>query len=568
VRAARRLVLAALACAVVPAAYAATVTGTNGPDLLRGTPGNDAIFGRGGDDVVDGLAGDDFLGVGPGRDTAVGGPGNDRLALHADGARDTARCGGGIDVVNAELTDLVAKDCEVVSRQLSRDPYTDLESQHETQVEPDSFAAGSTVVTTFQSGRHVNGGAENIGFATSRDGGTRWRSGFLPSLSAASSPPGPSERVSDPVVAYDALHRTWLIASLGVSTDRTSLQVSRSPDGLRWSRPVPAANDPEEDYDKEWITCDNGARSRFRGHCYLSYLDVASRQLRTRSSSDGGLFWSEPVSASVEAEANAIVNGAQPVVRPDGSLLVLFSVFGAVSERGDNYIGAVRSGDGGATFAPSVRVAALEEEPIPGMRSPALPSVEVDGGGRIFVAWHDCRFRDSCLANDIVLASSRDGVTWSGPRRVPVAAGGPEVDHFVPGLGVDSSTSGRRTRIAIAYHTLRPASGCFGLCGPGVDVSLIRSGDGGVTWSRPQRLSAESMQLAWIADTGIGRMLADYISTSFVRGRPVPVFAVAAPLVGDEFRQAIFATTTLKAGEPMVPPPAPSFRSRRAGAAR
>ncbi len=51
------------------------------------------------------------------------------------------------------------------------------------------------------------------------------------------------------------------------------------------------------------------------------------------------------------------------------------------------------------------------------------------------------------------------------------------------------------------------------------------------------------MPLTWIADTGLGRMLADYISVSFVGGRPVPVLSLAGEPAAGEFRQSIFAAT-------------------------
>jgi hypothetical protein len=53
------------------------------------------------------------------------------------------------------------------------------------------------------------------------------------------------------------------------------------------------------------------------------------------------------------------------------------------------------------------------------------------------------------------------------------------------------------------------------------------------------------MRLLSMADGDIGRMLGDYIATSFVRGRPVPVFSLASPPAGGQLRQAIFATTKL-----------------------
>ena len=63
--------------------------------------------------------------------------------------------------------------------QLSADPYTNPSSQHQTQVEPDTFAYGSTIVAAFQSGRFAGTGASNIGWATSQDGGGCEISSFI-----------------------------------------------------------------------------------------------------------------------------------------------------------------------------------------------------------------------------------------------------------------------------------------------------------------------------------------------------------------------------------------------------
>src|ERR671938_356944 len=125
-----------------------------------------------------------------GRDGLTGGAGDDRLAADYDGARDTVRCGAGRDLAVVDLEDKVGASCETVTRRLSRDPFTDADGQHQTQVEPSSFAVGRTIVTAFQSGRMNDGGASGIGFAISRDAGAHWRSSFLPSLTTQSSPAG------------------------------------------------------------------------------------------------------------------------------------------------------------------------------------------------------------------------------------------------------------------------------------------------------------------------------------------------------------------------------------------
>jgi hypothetical protein len=46
----------------------------------------------------------------------------------------------------------------VLPTPIGEDTYTNAESQHKTQVEPDSFAFGQTIVTTSQSGRYFAGG--------------------------------------------------------------------------------------------------------------------------------------------------------------------------------------------------------------------------------------------------------------------------------------------------------------------------------------------------------------------------------------------------------------------------
>jgi hypothetical protein len=87
--------------------------------------------------------------------------------------------------------------------QISSDPYTNTTSQHKTEVEPDTFASGKTIVSAFQVGRFFDGGSSNIGFATSTNGGKSWTQGFLPDTTVFATPAGSYARTSDPTVAVD-----------------------------------------------------------------------------------------------------------------------------------------------------------------------------------------------------------------------------------------------------------------------------------------------------------------------------------------------------------------------------
>src|SRR5262252_1394313 len=66
--------------------------------------------------------------------------------------------------------------------QISTDPFTNPLSQHLTEVEPQIYANGSTIVATFQQGRYFGGGSSDIGFATSTNSGLTWQDGSLPGI--------------------------------------------------------------------------------------------------------------------------------------------------------------------------------------------------------------------------------------------------------------------------------------------------------------------------------------------------------------------------------------------------
>jgi len=205
----------------------------------------------------------------------------------------------------------------------------------------------------------------------------------------------------------------------------------------------------------------------------------------------------------------------QPLVQPDGDLIVPYY--------DEARVASVRSSDGGRSFSAPVTVATTSFRPTLGLRAPPLPSAEIDKDGVVYVVWPDCG--SACARNDLVLASSSDGITWSPVRRIPLGRG---ADDVIPGLGVDASASGR---LALAYYARKTADA--------LDVAFVRSTDGGRRWTSPRRLNAQTMRLGWIAQAG-GAMVGDYISTAFVGGRAVPVFALASP-PGARLNQPLFA---------------------------
>ena len=417
-------------------------------------------------------------------------------------------------------------DCELVTREISRDPYQNAASAHETEVEPDTAANGATVVAVFQVGRVFDGGAANIGFAASRDRGRTWKHGFLPGLTPSSRPRGIYPRATDPSIAYDALHRVWLVATLVFGPNSSAFLVSRSPDGVHWSRPAVATlavnSQPNQvALDKQWIACDNWAQSPFRGRCYISFDDIRTTQIATQFSADGGRTWSAAVSGPGFPGRTSIrgpfAPGVQPVVRPDGTVVIPYF--------DDARLAAIRSTDGGASWSGVLPIAAAGYRQHAGVRAAPLPSAEVDGTGTIYVAWADCTRRAACTGNDLLVVRSADGVTWSAPVRVPTGV----LDAELPGFAATGSG-----RLALAYYVLRRRA---------FDVAFVSSADGGAHWTRPQRLNARQVPLAWIVKTSQGSMVGDYVSTSFAGGRAVAVFALAFRPRGQTLRESMFSTS-------------------------
>ena len=94
-----------------------------------------------------------------------------------------------------------AGDGSVTLLQISADPFTNGTSQHQTEVEPDVYGVGTTLVSVFQVGRFYDGGSSDIGYATSTDSGAHWTFGFLPGITNIQHPGNPWDRASDPAVA-------------------------------------------------------------------------------------------------------------------------------------------------------------------------------------------------------------------------------------------------------------------------------------------------------------------------------------------------------------------------------
>jgi hypothetical protein len=414
--------------------------------------------------------------------------------------------------------------------QVSSDPYTDTDAQHATEVEPDTFTWGSTIVGAFQVGRVYGGGAANLGWATSTDGGSTWHHGYLPGITVNDG--GSYAQVSDAAVAYDAKHGEWLVVGLPIdsSGNAAGVTVNRSADGLTWGSATQAVGFDGQGYDKQWVTCDDTATSPYYGNCYIEVDVTSSGNEESMSvSSDGGQSWSALRHPADSADGL----GGQPLVQPNGTVIVPFSTNGSA-------IASFSSTNGGASWSASVTVSSISESTVAGnlRAGDGLPSAEMDASGKVYVAWQDCRFRSGCSSNDIVYATSTDGTTWSAVARVPIDPVTSTVDHFIPGLGVDRTTSGSSAKLGLYYY-FYPNAGCSASTCQ-LEAGFISSVNGGSTWSAPETV-AGPFSLSQIASTSQGSMVGDYISCSVLNGNAFALLAVgAAPSGGLSFNEAMY----------------------------
>lgn len=444
------------------------------------------------------------------------------------------RSGGGppqiVPSVGPSLSPSIPPSIPVL--QLSSDPFTNMTSEHATEVEPSAFTLGNAVVIAFQMGRFQVHGASDLGFAASFDGGTTWSTAPLGSETTFSQPPGVADSISDPVVAYDAAHSVWLIAGIPVSLSGTrmfGIYVSRSIDALHWSAPVELPQTPALE-DKPWIACDDSSASPFFGRCYVEWDDGGTNGLiHVSFSNDAGVTWSAPQ----QTASNGMGIGGQLLIRADGTIVMPIDDFNEQS------VLSTVSHDGGATWSATTLVSPIVLHGERGLRAGPLNSAGMDAAGTVYVVWFDCRFRPGCSQNDMVMSTSADGIGWSAPARIPIDPISSTIDHFIAGFAVDRNTAGAGAHLALTYYFYPQAACTPATCQ--LYAGFIASSNGGATWSSPATL-AGPMSLSWLAQTTQGSMVGDYVASFFSSGRARAVFASASAPAGSTLNEAIFVS--------------------------
>jgi hypothetical protein len=374
-----------------------------------------------------------------------------------------------------------------------------------------SLADNDNLVGDWQQDRWSNGGSSGNLSAYSLDGGASWT---IPPISSASDTGqakfsrctggtaangGDFERATDPWVSFSPNGVPQQVA-LGINDSNVANAVltSRSLDkGANWEDPVVVKFDNRANFfnDKETITADP-TDSRY---VYVTWQRIvapnerASARAGERAAAFRSIAWfarSDDNGASYDL-VKPIFNpgnkaqtiGNQIVVLPNGDLVMVFNLIrnvGANANRG--FTAAVmRSTDKGVTWSAPIEIDRMIND---GVVDPAdghdvrtgdlIPQIAVDDeSGNLYVVWQDDRFTGE---EQIAFSSSTDGgLTWSDTQRISKVGGVNQA--FIPTVRVaDDGT------VAVQHYDFRfddPATT------PPLttDVWLLRSADGGATWT-------------------------------------------------------------------------------------
>ena len=261
-------------------------------------------------------------------------------------------------------------------------------------------------------------GNYDIYFARSTDGGNTWSANVKVNSGADSL----DQRT--PSLAVDGsggLYVAWNDGFYGSAALSADIYFAQSTDGgATWSAQVRLDDDTNSAFQySPSLAVDGG------GNLYAAWDDRRNDEsdIYFTRSSDGGATWSANVKVNDDAGS---ADQYTPSLTADGagSLNLAWVDYWD----GDRDVYFARSTDGGNTWSASARV-----NDDAGSASQSAPSLAVDGGGNLHLAWKD--YRDE--SNEVYFARSTDGGnTWSANLRVNDDTG---ASLDAPCLAIDDS---------------------------------------------------------------------------------------------------------------------------------
>jgi hypothetical protein len=428
------------------------------------------------------------------------------------------------------------------------------DSEPDTQVEPDvavSPVDPRIAVAAAHDGRYPNGGAVDVSYAWTHDGGRTWHHAPLRGITKAAG--GVWDRASDPVLAFGPDGSVYL-SVLDISMDCPSaVSVSRSTDGGRtFGPPVLAHYSAGCDYsdDKNYLVVDNGRYSPHRGRLYQFWTpflydadgnNTAALQV-VRWSDDKGRTWSPTVNLTA---AGTFSQNSQAMIRPDGTIVDTYLDYGTTAggEEPESRIGAEQdrrvaphaappadtvsartSHDGGRTWSAAATVTTRAGEGPAGIRCCLDSSAADPVTGQLYTTWI------SPDSTTVELSRSWDGAHWSAPAAVtrPIA------NHDY--INVDVSAYRGRVYVASSTRDTTVEAGRYA-------QQQLSTSTGGTGFGPPVPLGPLS-DLRYAAFAG-GTFPGDYMGTAAQQGYVYSVWCRSStpPDPTAQYHQTVWGAT-------------------------
>jgi hypothetical protein len=431
-------------------------------------------------------------------------------------------------------------------------------SEPDTLVEPDVQVSPTNpdwAVAVAHDGRYPDGGAVDITYAWTHDGGKTWHHQPVQGITKAAG--GTWDRASDPVVAWGPDGSVY-ISILPVSVDCPSgvIVVRSTNGGKTFGSPVLAHYSDSCNYsdDKNYLVIDNSPHSPHYGRLYQFWTpfiydadgNYVSAPQAVRWSNDKGKTWSDTTYVSA---TDVGTQNSQAMIQPDGTITDAYLNYGvggqgedpegnvghhgegdaaerttaapAAAAEGDQWV-ARTSHDGGKTWSAEVEITHDAGEGPAGIRC-CLPSATADPvTGRLFTAW------DSATPDQVKLSESFDGRHWSHPITVASAKTG--IDR------VNVDVTAYRGQVFVSYGTRDTTvdNGRY------VQQQLSVSRDGS-HFAAPISLGPLS-DLNYAAEAG-GKFPGDYAGSSATNGRLYVAWCVSStpPDPTAQYHQTLYA---------------------------
>ena len=351
------------------------------------------------------------------------------------------------------------------------------------------------------------------GFMTA-DGGLTW-------TGQVQGTGGPNS--GDPATAID-LNGTYFV---GYIADNSGQGVARSYDeGQTWTHAQVAPN-PGSLADKNHMWVDNSPASPHAGNVYSSWTDFGGphdSEIVFSRSTDGGITWSPRIEISTAVNAGSHNQGVNITTGPNGEVYVFWAIYDSWPSD-ESAIGMAVSTDGGATFAPAVRIinnirGIRNSETSKNMRVASFPSAAADisGGPRngwLYVVWANIGVPGINSGSDIdvyMIRSTDGGSNWSTPIRVNTDPSGLGKEHYFPWITCDPEVG----NLSVIFYDDRNVSSTQ------CEVFVANSVDGGSVWEdfKVSDVSFTPSPIPGLANSYFG----DYIGISARGGKVYPVW--------------------------------------------